>query len=71
MQMLRHSTSVTTHTTIVAADSDEFNNPADSVSLYQAMPNASLLIVPGTGHYTLIRNPHVMQAIRDHFPEIE
>lgn len=52
---------------IIAADRDEFNDVEDSLVLYRSLPNAEVLIVPRSDHIGLVRNPLVIQAVRDFY----
>ena len=57
-------------TLVVAADRDEFYDLEDSLALYQALPNAEMLIVPRCDHIGLVRHPLVMQAVRDFYTRV-
>jgi pimeloyl-ACP methyl ester carboxylesterase len=52
-------------TLVISGDRDEFNDPADSLALYNALSNADLLIVPHADHLGLVRHPLVYQGLRD------
>jgi pimeloyl-ACP methyl ester carboxylesterase len=55
---------------IIAADRDEYNDPEDSLLLYRSLPNAEMLIVPHSDHIGLVRNPMVIQAVRDFYARV-
>jgi 3-oxoadipate enol-lactonase len=54
-------------TLILTGDRDEFHDPGDNLLLYHALPQASLLVVPRTGHFDIVRHPIVMAALREFY----
>lgn len=55
---------------IIAADRDEYHELDDSLALYQSLSNAEILIVPHSDHIGLVRNPLVIQAVRDFYARV-
>jgi pimeloyl-ACP methyl ester carboxylesterase len=55
---------------IIAADRDEYNVLEDTLVLYRSLPNAEVLVVPHSGHIDLVRNPMVIQAVRDFYARV-
>jgi pimeloyl-ACP methyl ester carboxylesterase len=53
--------------TLVMAGDDEPFSTEHTVSLYEAIPNAQLAIVPGTSHAVLKEKPRVVQQILQDF----
>lgn len=57
-------------TLIIMADRDEFNGPEDGLALYRTLPDAELLVVPHTDHLGLVRQPHVIEAVRAFYERV-
>lgn len=57
---------ITAPTLVMAGDDEPFSNE-HSVSLYEAIPNSRLAIVPGTSHAVLKERPHIVKAILKDF----
>ncbi len=55
---------------VMCADRDEFNGPEDSLTLYRTLPNAELLVVPQCDHFGLVRNPHVVEAVKSFYARV-
>lgn len=48
---------------LILGDRDEFIDVEDNISLYRALPNAEVCIVPNCDHLGLVRHPVVLSAI--------
>ena len=57
-------------TLVMCADRDEFYDVEDNVELYKMIPNAELLVMPRCGHFEIVRNTHVMAAMREFYGRV-
>lgn len=55
---------------IVSGDRDEFNDAEDQISLYRAIPQSEVLIIPHADHLGLVKHPMVFRALLDFYGRV-
>ncbi|MGF1506822.1 MAG: alpha/beta hydrolase [Chloroflexi bacterium] len=55
---------------LVLGDRDEFLDIEEVLPLFRALPNAQLLVVPGTSHLRLVNHPLLLEGMRRFYTRI-